>query len=112
MAKSKIETFSQREVQTVLNNAVLRTMAPTRLGAIPAERLRKLREYTEALLSPTFEHVDEGYLKAEELVAVLSIGALFTQMLKVMNTLKGSPAMGVLFDDDYDPEDDKEIDDV
>jgi hypothetical protein len=97
MGKLKEETFSQREIQAVLNNAVLRTMSPTRIGPIPPERLRRLRAYTEALIEPTFEHVEEGYMTAEELVAIFTIAALFTQMLRVMGTMKGAPAVNALF---------------
>lgn len=110
MGKLREETYSQRDIQAVLNNAVLRTTAPTRTGPIKPERLRALRAYTEALLEPAFEHLDEGYMTAEELVHIFSVGALFTQMLKVMGTLKGAPAMNALFDDEYDPEsEDKDV---
>jgi hypothetical protein len=111
MGKSREETFSQRDILAVLNNAVLRATSPSRTGTIKPERLRALRKYTEALIAPTFEHVEEEYMTPEELVLVFSSAALFTQMLKVMNTLKGAPAVNALFpDDEYDPEsEDKDV---
>jgi hypothetical protein len=104
MGKAKTETYSQRDILAILNNAVLKTVSPTRTGPISKDRLRALRKYTEALIEPTFEHVDEQYLTPEELVAIFSIASLFTQMIKVMGTLKGAPVVGALFDDDQESE--------
>jgi hypothetical protein len=88
MAK-KIGTFSQREIAVALNNAVQKSLNTTRIGSLPDSRLRELRAYAQAIMDPLLnEHVDEGYLCEEELVAVMTICGLYVQLSRIMKTNK------------------------
>lgn len=87
MAKRK-DTFSQREIASTLNNAVLRTLRPTRIPEIDDQRLRELRAYAQAIVEPTLQHVGEGLLHPEELVATLVSAALFVHLKQVMGSDK------------------------
>lgn len=89
--KSKKKTqdcFSQKEIAESLSNAVVRALRPIALGEIPEKRLRDLREYAKALVEISFEHVEEGFLAKEELVAILTCSALYVQMDHVMGSVK------------------------
>jgi len=87
MSKRK-NTFSQREIATTLNNAVLRALKPTRIAELDDSRLRDLRAYAQAVVEPTMAHANEGLLEYEELVAVLTTAALYVQLKYVMETDK------------------------
>ena len=87
MAKRK-DTFSQREIGSTLNNAVIRALKPTRIPEISDARLRDLRAYSQAVVEPTLAHVTEGFLEYEELVGILVSAALFVQLKYVMQTDK------------------------
>lgn len=87
MAKKK-ETFSQREIAAVLNNAVLRSLKPTRITELSDKRIQKLQDYAQALVEPTVQHVEEGLLCYEELVAALSAAALFVHLKHIMGSDK------------------------
>jgi len=73
---SREQLFSPREQMTALNNAVVITASPE-TGGISEARKRKLREYAQALVEASYEHVEEGVLTAQELVHVLAAGGLY-----------------------------------
>lgn len=72
----KPELYTLRERLAILNNAVIVT-GSTETGVIPEARKRKLREYAQALVEASYEHVEEGVLTAQELVHVLAAGGLY-----------------------------------
>ena len=74
--QSKEQSFTPQEIGVALNNAVVAAFRPQN-GEISEARLRTLRAYTQAATEVMFEHVEEGLLTAEELVAVLAAAALF-----------------------------------
>lgn len=80
-------TFSQREILTALNNAVVMSRKPARLGEIPDKRLAHLRQYALALVAPTRLHMGEDLLRPEEVVHFLTTAALFFQA-ELMGTTK------------------------
>lgn len=96
--------FTQREIGVALNNAVVHAMNPTS-GEIVDPRLRRLRNYTQAVVEPLIEHTQEltpegaSLLEPEELVAVLVSSALFVHMSLIMKTDKmpmGAKAKGLM----------------
>jgi hypothetical protein len=96
--------FTQREIGVALNNAVVHAMTPTS-GEIPPDRLRRLRNYTQAIVDPLIQHTQEisaegrPLLEPEELTAVLVTSALFVHMSLTMKTDKlpmGPKAKGLL----------------
>lgn len=79
--------YTKREVAAALNNSVI---ACLRIygGSLSSARLRKLREYSMAVIRPLLEHVDEELLSAEELTFVLSSSALAVFCLRVAQNIK------------------------
>ena len=81
------KTWSARDIAAVLNNAFLRALKPHK-APVEETRLRRLTEYTQALVEPVNEHTNLGILTKEEAVAVLSGAALYFQMRYVLGTDK------------------------
>lgn len=63
-----------------LNNAVIAANRPA-TGKIPEKRMFILRETSLALIGPLKEVFDDGWLRAEEAVAVLAAAALTLQAI-------------------------------
>lgn len=88
----KDETNNQREIAAALNNAVAASLRPARLGPIPEARLKKLHLVAKALIAPAQEILEGSdasgavLLEPEELVAVLSVAALYVHLTNVMKT--------------------------
>lgn len=86
--KKEVLSYSPREVSIMLNNAAAVSLHPTGHDITDA-RLRRLRNYAQALIEPLMDHVNGGVdetgeeygpcLRSEELVAILACAALFTQ---------------------------------
>lgn len=100
--------FTQREIGVALNNAVVHAMTPTS-GELSPERLRRLRNYTQAVVEPLIQHTQEisaegrPLLEPEELTAVLVSSALFVHMTLTMKTDKlpmGAKAKGLMTKDE------------
>jgi hypothetical protein len=83
----KEKLFTPKEIAVALHNTALMTQA-SKVGRISEPRMRRLREYTEALLEPVREHLGEELLRPEELVFVLTTAALIVQQLHVLGTDK------------------------
>lgn len=66
---------SPRDIGIAINNALLIASRPEDFP-IPESRLRRLSEYTAALVGPCQEHVDDGLLDYRELVVCLLSSAL------------------------------------
>lgn len=95
------ENFTAREVSAFLSNAVIAVRNPPLRevlcadgktkryygGKIDEKKIQKLRNYTLAILSPLVEHVNEGFLSDEELVAVLVCGAQYLHKARILQTL-------------------------
>jgi hypothetical protein len=80
---------SVREITAHLNNGVAFTQKPASLGhEISEARMARLRQYTEAILAPLHEHVEEGLLAAEELIFVFSCASLLIHARHVLKTDK------------------------
>ena len=78
--KTSSELFTARELRTYLNNAVVAALRPATLGLeIPRKRLYRLSAYVRAFCEDTFEHVEEGLLRPEELVLIFLAAALYVQ---------------------------------
>ena len=76
--------YSQKEIGTALNNAVIATLGSQELKGLDETRKKQLRNYTTAILDVIIGHRKKGYLKSnEELVVVLSSAALFVHVLLV-----------------------------
>ena len=75
--------YSVREIAQHLNNCVVATLNHE-TGPIPRERLDRLFAYTQALVAAPIEHVEEGYLRFEELVEILVAAAFFIHLQYVM----------------------------
>jgi hypothetical protein len=91
MIKSKSEqkkelAYTQREIAESLNNSVARTMHPVSMKGISSERLGSLRDYAHAAIKVLMDHVDEGLLEAEELVAILTSAAFVIHLRYIMKT--------------------------
>lgn len=78
-------SYSQREIGEILNNAIAAVSRPEESPELTDQRLRKLRAYAQAVIEAPLEHVDEGLLTHEELVFVLTVGALFTHLRHVQD---------------------------
>jgi len=76
--------YTKKEISIILNNATIAALRPSTLGEISDERIRTLKEYTMALIEPCGEHLDEGLLKPEELVAVFTAAAYLVHVRDVM----------------------------
>ena len=75
MASQTIKLSSPRDIGIAINNALLIASRPDDFS-IPEARLRRLSEYTAALVAPCQEHVDDGFLDYRELVVCLLSCAL------------------------------------
>ena len=97
VSKSEAESnFTNREVSAFLNNAVIAALNPPLRevergayagGKIDEKRLQRLRHYTLAILAPLVDHVNEGFLSDEELIAVLICGAQYLHRARILRTL-------------------------
>lgn len=91
---NKETTSNQKEIAISLNNAIASALRPARLGPIPEPRLRKLHLIAQALIAPAVELLEpenvgeDPPLQPEELVAVLTVAALYVQLSSVMKTFK------------------------
>lgn len=106
-------SFSQKEIGIAINNAVQASLNPQNY-AILETRLRKLREYSHALVEPITEHitgeVDEETgntlpptLRPEEAVVILLTSALYFHIKHVVGTEK-LPTVKIaelLFEEDH-----------
>lgn len=96
MKKKNLPNFSSRERGTLLNNAVTACLRPQ--GApISEARLRRLRNYAQALIQPLLEHCTGGVddlgayppcLTYEELSAILVSAALFVHLNNILGSDK------------------------
>jgi hypothetical protein len=95
MRESKSKRYTAREIGESLNNSVAKSFNPASLSheLKDSNRSNQLRAYGEALTKVCFKHVEQRYLKAEELVAILSGAALFVQLNYVMGTDKMPQAL-------------------
>ena len=75
MAQQTIKLSTPRDIGVAVNNALLIASRPEGFQ-IPESRLRRLSEYTAALVAPCQEHVDDGCLDYRELVVCLLSCAL------------------------------------
>lgn len=75
--------YSVREIAQHLNNCVVASLNHE-TGPIPRERLERLFAYTQALVQAPLEHVEEGYLRHQELVNILVSAAFFVHLQYVM----------------------------
>ena len=81
--------FTKKAIGDILNNAVAYTQNPATLKKPLTEgRLRKLRDYTRALIQPALDHLEEGGLIAEELVYVFTCAALLFHAYRILKTDK------------------------
>ena len=81
--------FSAREVGDALNNGLSRALNPASLiKPLDDSRLRKIRNFGEALTKVTFKFVEQKIIAPEELVAIYAGAALFAQLKYVMRTDK------------------------
>ena len=85
MAAASNKLFSPRDIGSSINNAILAASQPEDF-AILESRLRKLSEYTSALVAPCNDHVDKGLLDYRELVVVLLSAAL---LVNATHTISG-----------------------
>lgn len=82
------KTFTQKEIGVALNNAVALASASSATVGQTDERRRRIRAYTEELSNILLADVDEGYMKAEELVQILAASSLFVQCVRVLKTAR------------------------
>ena len=75
MAQQTIKLSTPRDIGIAVNNALLIASRPDGFP-ISEKRLRRLSEYTAALVAPCQEHVDDGLLDYRELVVCLLSCAL------------------------------------
>ena len=75
--------FSQNEVTAALNNAVIVSLQPNWIPQMMTEeagafmRVKHMREFVQDMLAPLLEFIDEGLIKAEEMVAILTTAAVY-----------------------------------
>lgn len=100
-----------RDVSVALNNMMAVVLHPES-GEIKEPRLKRLREFSQALIAPLEELVNGGRdeqgefgpcLKPEELVAVLIAAALYVHLSSVSQTerLPNKDISDLLFDKTY-----------
>lgn len=77
------KNFTQKELGIILNNAVASILNSTGLKGTTEARKRQLRSYLSAILDSILEHRKNGHLTSEELVFVLTAGALFVHVFMV-----------------------------
>ena len=75
MASLQPKPATPRDIGVAINNALLLASRPEDF-VISEKRLRRLSEYTAALVGPAQEHVDEGLLDYREQVVCLLSAAL------------------------------------
>jgi hypothetical protein len=79
MAK-KDTTFSQKEIGSMISNALIFSRSPAKLGRpIDDRRLRRLQAYAVALFEPLGKFVEAGEISPEESVFVCLAGAAYQQ---------------------------------
>lgn len=90
MARSDNKRFSAKEIVESLNNSVTKSFNPQSLpeNLRTSKRINQIRSYGEALTSICFKHVEQKFLRPEELVAIFSGAALYVQLKYVMHTDK------------------------
>lgn len=86
--KKERDTFTQYEIGVALNNAVTVAGRSTIVIGQADTRKRRIREYVEELSKILCEEIEDGSLKAEELVHILTVSALVVHCSKVMKTTK------------------------
>lgn len=91
---NKPELFTARDLEGVLNNAVIFSGAPA-TGEISEPRKRKLREIAQALIEPLAEMIDDELLTPHEAVHILTAAALFTYIRQVKGGDKLPASKGV-----------------
>jgi len=86
--KKDKNTFTQKEIASSINNAIVFAKAPNRTGEISEARLKKLRNYSIALFTPLMAEIDEEFVSPEEAVLICLTGAMFFHMKYIMKTDK------------------------
>lgn len=84
-------TYSNKEILDRIQNAVIAASRSANLE-LDEHSVRRLRTYTEAVLAPLRQHVEEPdlHFTSEQLVVVLLTAAQFVQTFDAMN-LDNSP---------------------
>lgn len=83
-SRTENKGFSRKQIGEAINNALVLCRTPTSYkGEIGEKRLVHLQNYMIELINPAFDHIDEGLLKPEELVFILTAGALFIQCSQI-----------------------------
>jgi hypothetical protein len=86
--RRKNETFGKREIAIAINNAFQMALRPSSGREVTEERLRRLRNYAQALLEPLGAEIEEEYITPEEGVVIALAGALFVHQRYVSCTEK------------------------
>lgn len=79
--------FSRKEIAIALNNAVVSVMKP-QTGEFKESHLRWMREYSQALMEIPLEHAEKGWMRYEELAAILTMAAYYIHLRYVAGTDK------------------------
>lgn len=81
--------FSKKVIGEQLNNLVVITRQPNSLKAeIQENRLKGLRNYMQAIVGPLVSHIEEGLIKPEEMVFILTSASLWFHLVHVLKTDK------------------------
>jgi hypothetical protein len=94
--KSNNKVHTQKEIGIALNNAVQAISSSAELRKLSDSRKKQLRNYLSAILDVILEHRKKEHLTSEELVFVLSSGALFSFVWLVT---KGSESKLAMYQD-------------
>jgi len=89
MKKTKQRTtFTQKEIQIALNNAVAQVSNSTATIGQTEGQKRRIFNYALELARLLHEDVEDGYLRSEELAHALTAAGLTVWCLYVMNTTR------------------------
>lgn len=80
---SKTKQFTNTEIGVALNNSVTHALGASGLKDMTASRNLCLRNYLAAVLDVLIQHHKDGDVTPEELVYLLSAGAMFVHVLLV-----------------------------
>lgn len=87
MPTSKPTAYPEvREISNALNNAAAYCFNSKEIKTTSPERMKHLRAYAAAILDVVVEHRKQGEVTAEELIFVLTLLPLFTQVFYVDKT--------------------------
>jgi len=80
-----VARYSKKAIAEALNNAVIMTGNPhSHNKPLSEENGRRLQAVTIDMLQPYMDYLEEGIVRAEEIVFALTAGALFVQMTKIL----------------------------